>query len=41
MFNTFNIKKFRNNQRAIINAVISNKDVFAVMPTGGGKSLTF
>ncbi|KRX08880.1 P-loop containing nucleoside triphosphate hydrolase [Pseudocohnilembus persalinus] len=39
--NTFNIKKFRNNQRAIINCTMSGHDVLAIMPTGGGKSLTF
>lgn len=37
----FGIQSFRHNQRAIINCVKSDLDVFAVMPTGGGKSLTF
>ena len=37
----FGYDSFRNNQKAIINCVLSKKDVFAVMPTGGGKSLTF
>jgi hypothetical protein len=37
----FSIQKFRNNQKAIINCVMSGNDVLAIMPTGGGKSLTF
>ncbi len=32
---------FRENQREIINATKSGKDVLALIPTGGGKSLTF
>ena len=32
---------FRENQREIINATMSGKDVIALIPTGGGKSLTF
>ena len=32
---------FRENQREIINATKSKKDVLALIPTGGGKSLTF
>ena len=32
---------FRQNQREIINATKSGKDVLALIPTGGGKSLTF
>eukprot|EP00347_Sterkiella_histriomuscorum_P002099 403369477 len=32
---------FRENQREIINATKSHKDVLALIPTGGGKSLTF
>ena len=37
----FGFDAFRPNQREIINAVLSGRDSFAVMPTGGGKSLCF
>ena len=37
----FGFKTFRPNQREIINANLSNRDIFVCMPTGGGKSLTF
>ncbi|OMJ76300.1 hypothetical protein SteCoe_24357 [Stentor coeruleus] len=37
----FGNSEFRPYQREIINAVLSQKDVFVIMPTGGGKSLTF
>lgn len=32
---------FRENQREIINATKSGRNVIALIPTGGGKSLTF
>ena len=37
----FGNETFRENQREIINATKSGKDVLALIPTGGGKSLTF
>ena len=37
----FGNEAFRENQQEIINATKSGKDVMALIPTGGGKSLTF
>jgi len=37
----FGNKEFRENQKEIINATKSGRDVLALIPTGGGKSLTF
>ena len=37
----FGNEAFRENQQEIINATKSKKDVIALIPTGGGKSLTF
>eukprot|EP00668_Euglena_longa_P015399 GGOE01019475.1.p1 GENE.GGOE01019475.1~~GGOE01019475.1.p1 ORF type:complete len:658 (-),score=186.29 GGOE01019475.1:94-2031(-) len=37
----FGFASFRPLQREVVNAVLSGKDVFVVMPTGSGKSLTF
>lgn len=39
--NIFGNNEFRENQREIINATMDQKDVIALIPTGGGKSLTF
>lgn len=37
----FGHDKFRETQREIINAIISKRNVFVTMPTGGGKSLLY
>ncbi|MDC7225228.1 MAG: DNA helicase RecQ [Spirochaetales bacterium] len=37
----FGYKKFRDNQEDIIKAVLDGRDVFAAMPTGGGKSICY
>lgn len=37
----FGFDSFRPNQEAIINDLLSGKDLLAIMPTGGGKSLCF
>ena len=37
----FGFEKFRPNQENIIKTVLENKDVVAIMPTGGGKSICF
>jgi ATP-dependent DNA helicase Q1 len=37
----FGFSNFRDQQLAVINATMSNRDVFTVLPTGGGKSLLF
>ncbi|XP_065877865.1 ATP-dependent DNA helicase Q-like 2 isoform X2 [Euphorbia lathyris] len=40
-FNVFSISTYRANQREIINAVMSRKDVLVIMAAGGGKSLCY
>ncbi|NTU59383.1 MAG: DNA helicase RecQ [Chlorobiaceae bacterium] len=37
----FGFRSFRPNQREIVEALLSGRDLFAVMPTGGGKSLCY
>ncbi|MBU0943069.1 MAG: DNA helicase RecQ [Proteobacteria bacterium] len=37
----FGFSSFRNNQEDIVEAILAGRDVFAVMPTGGGKSLCY
>ncbi len=37
----FGFDKFKGNQEAIIRTLLSVRDVFVLMPTGGGKSLCY
>jgi len=37
----FGFSEFRPNQEAIVSALLEKRDVFSVMPTGGGKSLCY
>ncbi len=37
----FGFSKFKGQQDAIINSLMSGKDTFVIMPTGGGKSLCY
>ena len=37
----FSIKRFRPGQREVLESVFQGRDTLAIMPTGGGKSLTY
>ena len=37
----FGFEGFKGNQEKIIKSVLSGKDTFVIMPTGGGKSLCY
>ncbi len=39
--NIFGFDSFRPNQRELIEQLVGGRDIFAVMPTGGGKSLCY
>ncbi len=41
LLETFGFSSFRPHQREIVEAVLSGRDVFAALPTGGGKSLCY
>ena len=41
LYRIFGYTSFRPGQDKLIDAVLSGKDVFGIMPTGGGKSICY
>ncbi|MCM1168383.1 MAG: DNA helicase RecQ [Bacteroides sp.] len=41
LLRVFGFSRFKGNQEAVIRNVLSGKDTFVIMPTGGGKSLCY
>jgi len=41
LLEVFGFSSFRPNQKEIVTSILDRRDVFAVMPTGGGKSLCY
>ncbi len=39
--NVFGFDSFRDNQQELVEAILASRDVFGIMPTGGGKSLCY
>ena len=39
--NVFGFERFKGDQQVIVESLLSGKDTFVIMPTGGGKSLCY